>query len=374
MSRPLSLVYAFVLAGCFQVASPALGQQPPPTFVPQPELMAGPTSTEAGVVNEAAVVLQELTSSTTTTGIPKNLLASAEAIAIVPHFIRGAFVVGFSGGHGVLVQRDANRQWRAPEFINMFGGSFGWQAGVQATDLVLVFRSARSLKNIQTGKITLGVDASAAAGPVGRTAGAATDAAFQAEILTYSRARGLYAGVSLGGSSLQLDIPSTQRYYQITATNPGVVPPSAIALVNELTSLSSHAIPVAVESLRPAEPEPVNPFAPANVSTPEEQAALAQRSRTISEIAASIAAMQQKVDAQWQEYLVLPASWKMPASVTPSEIQAVVVRYERVASNPQFAALSSQPEFIETLRLLRQLATATAAERQLTLPPPPTNF
>lgn len=372
MSRPLTSVIAFVLAGCLQLAPTALAQQPPPSLIPQPGLMAGPTSTEAGVVNEAAVVLQELTSSTTATGIPKHLLASAEAIAIVPNFIRGAFVVGFSGGRGVLVQRDANRQWRAPEFITMFGGSFGWQAGVQSTDLVLVFRSARSLNNIQTGKITLGVDASAAAGPVGRAAGAATDASFQAEILTYSRARGLFAGVSLGGSSLQLDIPSTQRYYQITPTYPGVVPPSAIALVNELTRLSSQVVPEAVESLRPA--EPVNSLNPTNLSTPEEQAALAQRSRTISEIAASIAVLQQKVDAQWQEFLVLPASWKVPASVTPNEIQSVVVRYERVASNPQFAALSSQPEFVETMRLLRQLAAEAAVERQLTLPPPPTKF
>lgn len=369
MFRPISFAVIFFSSASVLFTGSMSAQQPPPSLVPQQALMSGPTSTQAGVVNEAAVVLQELTADTTTTGIPKNLLASAEAIAIVPHFIRGAFVVGFSGGHGVLVQRDVNRQWRAPEFINMFGGSFGWQAGVQATDLVLVFRSARSLQNIQRGKITLGVDASAAAGPIGRTAGAATDGALQAEILTYSRSRGLYAGVSLGGSSLQLDIPSTQQYYQITPTNPGVVPPSAIALVNELTAVSNQVAPEAIQSLRPA--EAINP---ADLGSPGNQTALDQRSNTISQIAASIAALQQKVDAQWQEFLVLPASWKVPSSVTPTEIQSVVVRYERVASNPQFTALSSQPEFIETLRLLRQLATETAAQRQLSLPPPPTQF
>ncbi|WP_186774744.1 lipid-binding SYLF domain-containing protein [Allorhodopirellula solitaria] len=368
MSRPFLLASVFFISSAsFLPAVPA--QQPPAPLVPQPVLSSGPTSTEAGVVNEAAVVLQELTSKTTTTGIPKDLLASAEAIAIVPHFIRGAFVVGFSGGHGVLVQRDANRQWQAPEFIKMFGGSFGWQAGVQATDLVLVFRSARSLQNIQQGKVTLGVDASAAAGPVGRTAGAATDAALKAEILTYSRARGLYAGVSLGGSSLQLDIPATQRYYQITPSSPGVVPPSAIALVNELNAVSTTVAGGSVESLRPADAGN-----PAVTASPLEGEALEQRSRTISQIAASIAALQKKVDAQWQEYLVLPASWKVPSSVTPEEIQAVVVRYERVASNPQFSALSSQPEFVETLRLLRQLAVDTAAEQRLNLPPPPAQF
>lgn len=372
MFRPLFFAFLLVAPCCLLTATSSLSQEPPPSFIPQQVLMSGPTSTEAGVVNESAVVLQELTSSTTTTGIPMHLLASAEAIAIVPHFIRGAFMVGFSGGHGVLVQRDANRQWRAPEFINMFGGSFGWQIGVQATDLVLIFRSARSLQNIQRGKITLGVDASAAAGPIGRTAGAATDGALQAEILTYSRSRGLYAGVSLGGSSLQLDVPATQRYYQITPTSPGVVPPSAIALVNELAELSNRATPEAIASMRPA--EAINPLDPTNLSTPEDQAVLEQRSRTISEIASSIASMQQKVDAQWQEYLVLPASWKVPASVTPEEIQEVVVRYERVASNPEFTALSSQPEFVQTLRLLRQLALESATAWQLTLPPPPTQF
>lgn len=368
MSRPYSATLVFLTSmWLLQTVAPA--QQPPPLLMPQSARHPGPTSREVGVVNDAVVVLQELTAHTTTTGIPKHLLASAEAIAIVPRFIRGAFVVGFSGGHGVLVQRDANRQWRAPEFINMFGGSFGWQAGVQATDLVLVFRSARSLQNIQRGKITLGVDASAAAGPVGRTAGAATDGALQAEILTYSRSRGLYAGVSLGGSSLQLDIPSTQQFYQITSSDPGTVPPSAIALINELTLLSSQVVPEAVESWRPMElTDPENP------NGVEEQTSLETRSSTIRQIARSIATLQQKVDPQWQEFLVLPASWKVPASVTPDEIQAVVDRYEGVAANPDYNALSSQPEFVETLRLLRQLAVEAAAQPQLMLPPPPTRF
>ncbi len=335
------------------------------TQVALPSLTAGPTSTEAGVVNEAAVVLQELTSGTVT-AIPETLLASAEAIAIVPHFIRGAFVVGIGGGRGVLVQRDLNRQWRAPEFINLFGGSVGWQVGVQATDLVLVFRSAKSLQNIARGKITLGVDASAAAGPVGRTAGAATDGVLQAEILTYSRSRGLYAGVSLGGSSLQLDFPATQRYYQITPTNPGAVPPSAIALVNELNTLANRISPEAIEPLRPGNVA----SRPLSVDT----TALEKRALAIGKIAASIASLQPKVDAQWQEYLVLPASWKSPATVTPQDIHAVLVRYERVATNPQFSALSGQPEFIETLRLLRQLATDANTDQQLNLPPPPSEL
>lgn len=336
---------------------------------PQPVLMSGPTSTEAGIVNESAYVLQELTAGTVT-AIPERLIASAEAIAIIPHYVRGAFVLGVGGGRGVLVRRGEDQNWLAPEFINLFGGSVGWQVGVQATDLVLVFRSARGLQNIQSGKVTLGGDASIAAGPIGRTASAATDGAFQAEILSYSRSRGLYVGVSLNGSSLQLDIPAIQRYYQITPVSVGVVPPAAIALVNELNTLTRGGTPdVAPVSRQPYETSTSNPAPTA--SNAREEIDVEKRAITIQQIASEIASLQNKVDAQWQQYLVLPASWKEPASVTPNDIQSVVVRYERVATNPQFSALSNQPEFVQILGLLRELAVEAAADNQLNLPPPP---
>lgn len=164
-----------------------------------------PTSSESGVVIEAAVVLQESTEGTAER-IPDRLLAEAHAIAtIVPHYMRGAFVFGVSGGRGVVVTRDQNRNWTAPEFITLGGGSFGWQIGVQATDLVLVFRSPQSLTNLRQGKVTLGADASVAAGPLGRYTSASTDARFQAEIQPIF-SKSLFAGVSLSGAVLQPDM------------------------------------------------------------------------------------------------------------------------------------------------------------------------
>ena len=118
-----------------------------------------PVSSESGVVIEAAVVLQELTNGNAER-IPERLLAEASAIAIVPHYMQGAFVIGISGGRGVVVTRNSNGNWMAPEFITIGGGSVGWQIGVQSVDLVLVFRTPRSLANLRQGKVTLGANAS----------------------------------------------------------------------------------------------------------------------------------------------------------------------------------------------------------------------
>lgn len=369
MFRPPSFaVSMFVVFGIACLS--AVSAQEPRYQTPRPVLMNGPMSSEAGIVNEAAFVLQELTSGTVT-AIPERLLASAEAIAIVPHFVRGAFVIGVGGGRGVLIRRDRDQNWRAPEFIDLFGGGVGWQVGIQATDLVLVFRSPGSLQNMQQGKVTLGGDVSVAAGPIGRTASAATDRDLRAEILSYSRSRGLYAGISLNGSSLQLDLPATQRYYQITPTSQGVVPPAAIALVNELNTLARVRAPSQHPQNETTMPSPRPTLSADPPRHAEDEVELQWRAETIEEIASSIASLQTRLDAQWQEYLVLPTSWKEPASVTPEDIQAVVVRYERVATNPQFAALSSQPEFVRILKLLRKLAVEAAEQSRLNLPPPP---
>ncbi len=121
--------------------------------------------------------------------IPRSILANAQGIAIIPGMLRGAFVVGLQHGRGVVVIRDAQGNWQAPRFIEAAGGSFGYQIGVQATDLVLVFRTPQSVANLLRGTIKVGVDASAAAGPVGRQASAGTDLGLSAEILSYSRTR-----------------------------------------------------------------------------------------------------------------------------------------------------------------------------------------
>ncbi|MGV3485906.1 MAG: lipid-binding SYLF domain-containing protein [Planctomycetaceae bacterium] len=342
-------------------------------------LAAGPTSTEAGVVNEATLIIQELVAGTAMQ-IPENLLASAEGVAIVPHYVRGAFVIGVAGGRGVLAVRDANRNWQAPEFITIGGGSIGWQAGVQATDLVLVFRSPRSLNNMRTGKLTLGANASAAAGPIGRYASAATDASAQAEIFTYSKSRGLFAGVALDGASLQIDTLATQNYYQTRLGGPGVIPQSAISLVNELTRFSST-----VPTVGPAEAAiPAGTLPGAATSLPE--TSLAPTAGTVinpltgtivvppgglAPLEAAVSSLLANVDAQWQAYLALPATWKNATELPTHQVYSTLTRYERVATNPQFAALRTLPAFEQALAELRSLAARSSQTHNLKLPPPP---
>jgi lipid-binding SYLF domain-containing protein len=145
--------------------------------------------------------------------IPKDLLQSAHAIAVIPDVIKAGFVVGGRHGEGLISVKTRDGTWSNPSFVSITGGSVGFQAGVSSTDVILVFRTQRGVDSIVNGKFTLGADASAAAGPVGRTAQASTDAQLKAEIYSYSRARGLFAGVSLDGSALTIDNDANQAVY-----------------------------------------------------------------------------------------------------------------------------------------------------------------
>jgi lipid-binding SYLF domain-containing protein len=146
-------------------------------------------------------------------GIPPHLLANAQAIALIPNVIKVGFVIGGRHGSGIIMVRNDAGLWSDPVFITITGGSLGWQIGAQSTDVVLVFRNRRSIENIIQGKITLGADAAIAAGPVGRRIEGATDVELKAEIFSYSRSRGLFAGISLEGSSLQIDDQAVERFY-----------------------------------------------------------------------------------------------------------------------------------------------------------------
>lgn len=145
--------------------------------------------------------------------VPKELLESAHAIAVIPDVIKAGFVLGGRHGEGLIVVKMQNGAWSNPSFVSLTGGSVGFQAGVSSTDVVLVFRTPRGVDSIVHGKFTLGADASAAAGPVGRTATASTDAQLKAEIYSYSRARGLFAGVALDGSALTIDHDANAAVY-----------------------------------------------------------------------------------------------------------------------------------------------------------------
>ena len=144
--------------------------------------------------------------------IPASLFRDCAGIAIIPDVIKAGFVVGGRFGSGVVLIRTKSG-WSDPAFIDIKGGSVGWQAGVQSADVILVFRTPRSVENIAKGKFTLGADIGIAAGPLGRTAEASTDAQLKAEILSYSRSRGLYAGLSFQGSSIQDDPKANGQFY-----------------------------------------------------------------------------------------------------------------------------------------------------------------
>ena len=140
-------------------------------------------------------------------------MARAYGIAVIPNVVKVAAVVGGRRGSGAMVVRDANGKFSDPIMVSLTGGNVGWQIGVQSTDIVLVFTTAKGIEGITDGKLTLGADASVAAGPVGRAASAATDQNFTAEVYSYSRNRGLFAGVALDGSILAIDTKSNKGLY-----------------------------------------------------------------------------------------------------------------------------------------------------------------
>lgn len=176
--------------------------------------------------------------------IPPSLLARAYAVAVVPDVIKAGFVFGARRGKGVIVVRQDDDSWSNPAFISLTGGSVGWQAGVKSTDVVLVFKTRKGISNIENGKLTLGADASIAAGPVGRHAAVATDIQFEAEVMSYSRSRGLFAGVALEGSGVTMDRDANTKFYgsskmspeRIFASSPNIAPDIANTFVQILTA------------------------------------------------------------------------------------------------------------------------------------------
>jgi lipid-binding SYLF domain-containing protein len=145
--------------------------------------------------------------------IPEALLRNAHAVAVIPNLVKAGLVVGGRRGRGLISVRSPDGTWSAPSFITLTGGSIGFQAGVQSQDLILVFRSQKGVDSIVHGKFTLGADAAVAAGPIGRSAQASTDEQLRAEIYSYSRSRGLFAGVSLDGAVMSIDHRANQRVY-----------------------------------------------------------------------------------------------------------------------------------------------------------------
>src|SRR6201996_585805 len=162
-------------------------------------------------LNSAADVIQQIMA-TPDKGIPSSILAGATCVVVIPSYKKGAFIVGAQYGQGVATCRTP-RGWSAPVFVKLSGGSFGWQIGGQATDLVLIAMNQKGLQDMLKNKFKIGADAAASAGPVGRNAQAGTDWKLNAEFLTYSRSKGLFAGLSLDGTVLDDNADDTRAEY-----------------------------------------------------------------------------------------------------------------------------------------------------------------
>jgi lipid-binding SYLF domain-containing protein len=333
------------LSGWMGVVSPALGQSP-----------------LDDTVNASTQVLREIMA-VPLKCIPESLMHEAQGIAIVPCMVKGGFIVGAWHGKGVLATRDEAGLWRAPVFITVTGGSIGLQAGVQATDLVLVIKSRRSVAGILKGKVMIGTDLAVAAGPVGRQASAATDAQLKAEILSYSRSRGLFAGLAVDGAVLHIAHRANAEYY---ALRPGQaqlsIPSSAVAFIQLVTSLAPPpAAPALVVTPKDVPPPPA--FAP-----PDEREAVRQQ------LVATAQRLQPLLDSAWQQYLALPAEVLNDQPLRAGgTLELSLQHYRKIANDPRYRVLSEQQEFQETYQLLRRFA-ALAQPRPvgtLSLPPPP---
>jgi len=192
----------FVVFFCYvAVYAPAGIQERKRTITPELEKVADAIE----VIQEMVVIPEE--------GIPEILLSKAYGIAIIPKVVKAAWVVGGRFGKGVLLVRNERGQWGNPCFIRIAGGSVGWQIGVQSADIILVFKRRKSIESITEGKVTLGADAAVAAGPVGRHAEVSTDIGLEAEIYSYSKSRGLFAGISIEGSAIQIDEDANASFY-----------------------------------------------------------------------------------------------------------------------------------------------------------------
>lgn len=231
MRKLIDMVLASSLALAF-ITPPAFGQK-----------------NEEKRLREAGQVMQEVLN--VPDDIPKDLLDRAKCVVVLPSVVKGAFVVGASYGHGAMVCRtgeDFQGPWGAPAMYSLEGISFGFQAGGEATDFVLLIMNTRGMDSLLRTKVKLGGDATIAAGPVGRDAQAETDAAMRAEILSYSRARGVFAGVSLDGATLHPDEDANEALYGHAVTARRIIagperpaaPTAARLLDSELDRVSPH--------------------------------------------------------------------------------------------------------------------------------------
>lgn len=312
-------------------------------------LVAQAQVSERQIVVESGHVLQEIMA-IPAKGIPRALLAEAQGLVVVPGMIRGGFIVGVKHGRGIAVTRDRSGTWSNPVFIRISGGNIGFQAGLQATDLILVFRNRSRVEEMMRERFTIGATAGVAAGPIGRGMSAATDAQLRAEILSYSRSRGLFAGISIDGAVMQPDHRATAAFYgQSPALPQGRVPAVAAHFLSILTALSTTATT-------------------APVAVPHQD-----HETLCRQLIAAHGRLLEILDPAWQAHLALPADIVSASPQGQQHLRDTQARFTQVANDRQFQALADRQEFQETLTLLNRHAwlQEAAAANVLALPAPP---
>ncbi|MDO4627984.1 MAG: lipid-binding SYLF domain-containing protein [Planctomycetia bacterium] len=321
--------------------------------------------------------------------IPAALFEKAEGIAIFPGLVKGSFIVGAQHGSGVLIVKNAEGQWEAPRFLEMTGGSVGFQAGIQAADIILIFCTRRSVEAAMSDQFTIGADASVSAGPLGRQASASTNVQLSSEIYSYSRSRGLFLGVALDGCVLNLDEEATQRYYANgvtpSATNlvhltagyvqqqdgqgaelttntqeigpDGKVIESATATSTGNMSISGNtqnAGTVTEVDMIPESVPGAGVGAEGNmVGNPAQQDREAARRLLVT----AHESLMKILEPEWQRWLALPPDVLQPAvsgmEFTPSPaLLTLQTRLQQLADDPKYATLAARPEFTQVKLLL----------------------
>lgn len=308
--------------------------------------------------------------------IPQSMLADAQAIAIIPNVVKGGFVIAGRFGRGVVMVKNPDGNWRAPIFITFTGGSVGWQAGLQSTDIVLVFKNQKGIETMLSGReFTLGADASVAAGPVGRQTSAGTDVKLNAEIYSYSAARGLFLGVALDGSVMKVDNRADAVFYG----NPPVLPQSAAQLMAVVARDTTAAAVNAQPALGGAAPVgPPGPPPAATVAAAPGPITLPDTPNNLRPVlVGAFLHMEPLLDPNWQKFLALPPELAKGTDPSAEALAQVQAKYDKVAQTPSYAPLTQRAEFRSTQDLLTRYVRAVDSARAAAragidgLPPPP---
>ncbi len=313
---------------------------------------------EDSILNESCRCLNEIME-IPGKAIPSFLFEKAEGIAIFPGLVRGGFVVGAQHGKGVLVVKNDDGVWEAPRFVKLTGGSLGFQAGIQSADVILIFCTRRSVHEAIKGEFTIGADASAAAGPVGRKASASTNTTLSSEIYSYSRSRGLFLGVAVDGCVLDVENENSRKYYA------NGIPAPAQQLTQLAQRYAENAASSESERDETLYSEPVSSpvVLPAQINSAE-NSAIQQKEALRRNLVSAHASLMKILAPEWQKWLALPPELHSPVSsewnslesdAEPSaELITLNERFQRISADSQYAQLASRKEFTQVKVLLEQ--------------------